>query len=46
LAVALSGSQPLWLGFWLLTKAKEGKSPTKGTLRPFQVKILWTWLPT
>jgi hypothetical protein len=29
LAVALDGSQPLWLGCCLLAKAKAGKSPTK-----------------
>jgi hypothetical protein len=33
LVVALDGNQPLWLGCWLLVKAKAGKSPTKGTLR-------------
>jgi hypothetical protein len=32
LAVALDDSQPLWLGCWLLAKAKVGKSLTKGTL--------------
>jgi hypothetical protein len=32
LAVALDGSQPLWLGCWLLAKAKAGKSSTKSTL--------------
>jgi hypothetical protein len=31
--MAFDGSQPLWLGCWLLTKAKVAKSPTKGTRR-------------
>jgi hypothetical protein len=30
--VALNDTQPLWLGCWLLAKAKVGKSPTKGTI--------------
>jgi hypothetical protein len=29
--VALGDSQPLWLGYWLLAKAKAGKSQTKVT---------------
>jgi hypothetical protein len=29
--MTLDGSQPLWLGYWLLGKAKAGKSLTKGT---------------
>jgi hypothetical protein len=32
LVVAFDGSQPLWLGCWLLAKAKVAKSPTKGAL--------------
>jgi hypothetical protein len=31
LAVALGGSQPLWLGCWLLARAKAGKILAKGT---------------
>jgi hypothetical protein len=30
--VTLGDSQPLWLGCWLLAKAKAAKNSTKGTL--------------